>query len=77
MQDSSRHEQVEISIDGDRVALIDVDPWLSYADPWGIAMRTDEAWAESDAPPMSPMSTRGVVIDRYFDGAEFDCDCGC
>ena len=37
----ARHEQVEISIDGDRVALIDVDPWLSYADPWGITMRTD------------------------------------
>jgi len=36
-----RGEQVEISIDGEPVALIDVDPWLSYSDPWGIAMRTD------------------------------------
>ncbi len=37
----ARGEQVEISIDGDRVALIDVDAWLSYSDPWGITMRTD------------------------------------
>jgi hypothetical protein len=37
----ARGEQVEISIDGARVALLDVDPWLSYADPWGIAMWTD------------------------------------
>jgi len=37
----ARGEQVEISIDGNRAALIDVDAWLSYADPWGISMRTD------------------------------------
>ena len=37
----ARGEQVEISIDGAPVALIDVDAWLSYADPWGISMRTD------------------------------------
>ena len=37
----ARDEQVEISIDGERVALIDVDTWLSYSDSWGITMRTD------------------------------------
>ena len=37
----ARGEQVEVSIDGDRAALIDVDAWLSYSDPWGIAMRTE------------------------------------
>ncbi|HAT37310.1 MAG TPA: hypothetical protein DCS75_02370 [Gemmatimonadetes bacterium] len=37
----ARGEKIEISIDGDRVALMDVDPWLSYDDPWGITMRTD------------------------------------
>ncbi len=36
-----RGERVEISIDGEPVALLDVDAWLSYADPWGITMRTD------------------------------------
>ncbi|MDC0160004.1 DUF1592 domain-containing protein [Gemmatimonadales bacterium] len=37
----ARNEQVEVSIDGDRVALIDVDAWLSYSDSWGITMKTD------------------------------------
>ncbi len=37
----ARGEQLEVSIDGVRVALLDVDPWLSYADPWEISMRTD------------------------------------
>ena len=37
----ARGEQVEVSIDGDRAALIDVDAWLSYSDPWGITMRTE------------------------------------
>lgn len=37
----ARGEQVEISIDGVRVALLDVDAWLSYSDPWGISMRTE------------------------------------
>ena len=37
----ARGEQVEISIDGDRAALIDVDAWLTYSDPWGITMRTE------------------------------------
>ncbi len=37
----ARGEQVEISIDGARVALIDVDSWLSYDDPWEIWMWTD------------------------------------
>jgi hypothetical protein len=37
----ARGERVEISIDGSRVALLDVDAWLSYADPWGIAMETE------------------------------------
>jgi hypothetical protein len=37
----ARGEQVEVSIDGAPVALIDVDSWLSYSDAWGITMRTD------------------------------------
>ena len=37
----ARDQRVEISIDGERVALIDVDSWLSYADAWGISMRTE------------------------------------
>ena len=37
----ARGEKVEISIDGEPMALIDVDSWLSYSDPWGITMRTE------------------------------------
>ncbi len=37
----ARGERLEISIDGAPVALLDVDSWLSYADPWGITMWTE------------------------------------
>lgn len=33
-------EQVEISIDGERVALLDVDRWMSSSDPDGLNLRT-------------------------------------
>ncbi len=33
-------EQVEISIDGERVALIDIDRWMSQADPDGMDLKT-------------------------------------
>jgi mono/diheme cytochrome c family protein len=34
-------EQVEISVDGARVALLDVDRWMSSSDPDGVNMRTE------------------------------------
>ena len=37
----ARGEQVEISINGERKALQDVDSWMTYSDPQGISMRTD------------------------------------
>jgi hypothetical protein len=37
----ARGEQVEISIDGERVALLGVDQWLDILSPEGITMRTD------------------------------------
>jgi hypothetical protein len=37
----ARNQRIEVSIDGDPVALVDVDSWLSYADPWGIEMETE------------------------------------
>ena len=33
-------EQLEVSIDGERVALLDVDPFLSESDPTGLNMQT-------------------------------------
>ena len=37
----TRYEQVEISIDGVREALLDVDQWMEIADPDGLGMRTE------------------------------------
>ncbi len=34
-------EQIEVSIDGERVALLDMDRWMSVADPNGVNMRTE------------------------------------
>ena len=34
-------EQIEVSIDGGRVALLDMDSWMSVSDPNGVTMRTD------------------------------------
>ncbi len=34
-------EQVEVSIDGARVALLDMDSWMSVSDPNGVTMRTE------------------------------------
>ncbi|MDA0329213.1 MAG: DUF1592 domain-containing protein [Gemmatimonadetes bacterium] len=37
----TRGEQIEISIDGDRVALIEMDRWMSVADPNGVNQRSE------------------------------------
>jgi cytochrome c553 len=34
-------EQIEISIDGDRAALLDIDRWMSTSDPDGVNLRTE------------------------------------
>ena len=34
-------EQIEISIDGERVALLDVDRWMHLSEPTGLNIRTD------------------------------------
>jgi cytochrome c551/c552 len=34
-------EQVEIAVDGERVALLDVDRWMNSSDPDGVNLRTD------------------------------------
>lgn len=37
----SRDEDMEISIDGERVALLPLDQWMTVSDPEGISMRTE------------------------------------
>jgi len=38
---SERPEQIEISVDGERVALLDIDRWMHVSDPNGINLWTD------------------------------------
>ena len=37
----TRGEQIEVSIDGKRVQLLEMDRWMSVADPNGVNMRTE------------------------------------
>jgi hypothetical protein len=37
----ARFEQLDISINGERAALLDLDQWMRIGDPEGISMRTD------------------------------------
>jgi mono/diheme cytochrome c family protein len=34
-------EQIEVSIDGERAALLDIDRWMTTSDPDGVNLRTD------------------------------------
>ncbi len=34
-------EQIEVSVDGERVALLEVDRWMDVSDPNGVTMRTE------------------------------------
>ena len=40
-QTADSGEQIEVSIDGERVALLDVDKWMHTQDPNGVNMRTE------------------------------------
>jgi len=53
----ARGEQVEVSINGSRVALLDVDAWLSYADPWRISM-----WTDPIAIPAGPQRVTAAFV---------------
>jgi len=35
------NEQIEVSIDGERVALLDIDRWMTESDPMGMTLVTD------------------------------------
>ena len=40
-------EQLEVSIDGQRVALLEMDRWMSVADPNGVTMRTESIFVRA------------------------------
>ncbi len=48
---TTRGEQIEVSINGDRVALLDINPRLSEADPKGISIETAANHGEGGTAP--------------------------
>ena len=42
-------EQVEVSIDGERVAVLDIDRWMSDSDPLGMTLLTDSIFVRAGA----------------------------
>jgi mono/diheme cytochrome c family protein len=53
-------EQIEISIDGGRVALLDIDRWMNTSDPDGVNLRT-----EPIAIPAGPHRVAAAFIRRF------------
>ncbi len=43
------YEQVEVSIDGERVAVLDIDRWMSESDPTGMTLTTDSIFVRAGA----------------------------
>ena len=55
----ARFEQLEVSINGERVALLDVDQWMSVSDPTGITMRTEPIFV-----PAGPQNVAAAFVKR-------------
>ncbi|MYA64432.1 MAG: DUF1587 domain-containing protein, partial [Gemmatimonadetes bacterium] len=59
-------EQIEVSIDGARVALLTVDRWMSESEPTGLNIRTDSIYVTAGQKRVSAAFIRqfeGVVDD--------------
>ncbi len=59
-------EQLEISIDGERVALLSIDPWMHTSDPDGATMITEPIFVKA-----GPRKVAAAFL-RQFDGATLD-----
>ena len=55
-------EQIEVSIDGARVALLTIDRWMSESDPTGLNIRTDSIYVTAGQKRVS------VAFIRQFEG---------
>ena len=47
LNDAENPEQLEISIDGERVALLVVDPWMHESDPTGVDMTSEKVYVRA------------------------------
>ena len=59
-------EQLEVSIDGARAALLDVDRWMSESEPTGLNIRTDSIYVTAGPKRVS------VAFLRQFEGVVDD-----
>ena len=59
-------EQMEVSIDGARVALLDVDRWMSESEPTGLNIRSDSIYLTAGPKRVS------VAFVRQFEGVVDD-----
>ncbi len=66
LNDASEPEQLEVSIDGERVALLPVDPWMHTSDPDGATMRTEPIFIRA-----GPRMVAAAFL-RSFDGPTLD-----
>ena len=55
-------EQLEVSVDGARVALLDIDRWMSESEPTGLNIRTDSIYLTAGPKRVS------VAFVRQFEG---------
>ena len=60
--DAPFDEKIEVSIDGERVGLIDVDRWMSQADPNGMELKTNRITVRAGAHRIT------AAFLRTFDG---------
>ena len=61
----ARFEQLELSINGERAALLDIDQWMTVGDPEGIAMRTEPVFVRA-----GPQRVTAAFIKRTEGPAE-------
>ena len=59
-------EQVEISVDGERVALLDVGRWMHVSDPDGVNLRTEPIFVRG-----GPRTVAAVFL-KHFEGPVLD-----
>ncbi len=59
---TAKDEQIEISVNGERVALLDVDRWMHTSDPNGVNMETDPIFVRA-----GPQRVSAAFI-RQFEG---------
>lgn len=64
---AARGERLEISIDGEPVAVLEIDRWMHSADPNGVAMRTDPIPVKA-----GPRRLSAVFIPTEFEATRQD-----